>query len=80
MKPHGINIIQSNGAAATQSVMHLHVHVVPRWHNDQLGRIWPPETQYSEGAKDQAWEALRHEFRSGSGHPNCRIDQGPQPD
>lgn len=30
MRPHGLNVIQSNGAAATQTVMHLHVHVVPR--------------------------------------------------
>ena len=63
MNPDGLNVIQSNGAAATQSVMHLHVHVVPRWENDQVGRIWPPETHYSEGAKDEAWEALRRQFR-----------------
>lgn len=64
MKPHGLNVIQSNGAAATQTVMHLHVHVVPRWENDEVGRIWPPETHYSEGEKDDAWEALRREFRA----------------
>ncbi|MGH8522690.1 MAG: HIT family protein [Gammaproteobacteria bacterium] len=64
MRPDGLNVIQSNGAAATQTVMHLHVHVVPRWENDAVGRIWPPETHYSEGEKDDAWEALRREFRN----------------
>lgn len=63
MRPEGLNVIQSNGAAATQTVMHLHIHVVPRWEKDDVGRIWPPETHYSEGEKDDAWEALRREFR-----------------
>lgn len=63
MQPHGLNIIQSNGTAATQTVFHLHVHVVPRWEGDGIGRIWPPETNYSEDAKDDAWESIRSEFR-----------------
>lgn len=63
MQPHGLNVIQSNGDAASQSVMHLHIHVVPRWHNDRIGRIWPPETSYTEGQKDTAWEAIRAELR-----------------
>lgn len=61
MQPDGLNLIQSNGEAATQTVMHLHVHVVPRWRNDKVGRIWPPETSYSEAQKDDAWEAIRAE-------------------
>ncbi|MEU7715906.1 HIT domain-containing protein [Micromonospora chalcea] len=60
-EPEGLNVIQSNGAAATQSVFHLHVHIVPRWANDQLGRIWPPETSYSETQKDEVWERIRNE-------------------
>jgi histidine triad (HIT) family protein len=63
MRPDGLNVIQSNGAAATQTVMHLHVHVVPRWKGDAVGRIWPPQTHYSKGQKDDAWEALRREFQ-----------------
>lgn len=62
--PEGLNIIQSNGAAATQTVMHLHVHVVPRWMDDRIGSIWPPETSYSEDQKDDAWDALRRECQS----------------
>lgn len=57
--PEGLNVVQSNGAAATQTVMHLHIHLVPRWRKDALGRIWPPETDYGKRAKDQAWERLK---------------------
>lgn len=64
LSPAGLNVIQSNGLAATQTVFHLHVHLVPRWEDDALGRIWPPETHYSEAAKDVAWERLREEVRS----------------
>ena len=39
--PAGLNIIQSSGAAATQTVPHLHVHLVPRWAADAMGPIWP---------------------------------------
>lgn len=38
--PDGLNIIQSSGAAATQTVPHLHVHLVPRWAADAMGPIW----------------------------------------
>ena len=48
LSPDGLNIIQSNGAAATQTVQHLHVHVVPRWEGDAMGRIWPPESTSAE--------------------------------
>lgn len=39
--PDGLNIIQSSGAAATQTVPHLHIHLVPRWAADAIGPIWP---------------------------------------
>ena len=35
------NIVTSVGAEATQSVWHLHVHVVPRGANDGLRASWP---------------------------------------
>lgn len=63
VEPQGLNIIQSNGEVATQTVFHLHVHIVPRWEGDEIGRIWPPETDYSESEKDYVWEELREEIK-----------------
>lgn len=34
------NIITSQGAAATQTVFHLHVHLVPRFEGDGLALPW----------------------------------------
>lgn len=42
LAPDGMNIITSAGEAATQTIFHLHVHLVPRWKDDEIGTIWPP--------------------------------------
>lgn len=62
--PEGLNVIQSNGVAATQTVFHVHVHLVPRWHGDAMGPIWPQETDYSEVQKDDALARVREACRS----------------
>ena len=36
----GVNILQSSGAAAWQSVFHLHFHVIPRYAGDPLVLPW----------------------------------------
>ncbi len=38
LKPDGVLITQLNGAAAGQTVFHLHVHVIPVWTGRPLGR------------------------------------------
>lgn len=36
-----VNLLTSAGVEATQTVMHLHVHIVPRGQRDKLPRRWP---------------------------------------
>lgn len=38
----GINVLQNNGEAAGQTVFHLHVHVIPRYYDDDVNIIWKP--------------------------------------
>ncbi|SCE89782.1 histidine triad (HIT) family protein [Micromonospora coriariae] len=66
-EPEGLNIIQSNGVVATQTVPHLHVHLVPRWSGDGMGPIWPSKTSYPEAQKDDVWQRLRSECRKVGG-------------
>ena len=37
----GINVVQNNGPAAGQTVFHFHVHVIPRYDNDDFTIGWP---------------------------------------
>ena len=59
LSPDGLNVINSSGRAASQSVFHLHVHVVPRWRNDRIGDIWPPAEPWSGEIKDEVLEELK---------------------
>jgi histidine triad (HIT) family protein len=40
VQPDGLNLIQSNGPGAAQSVQHFHIHVLPRRLNDELLVNW----------------------------------------
>jgi histidine triad (HIT) family protein len=40
LKPDGLNMLQANGPAAFQSVLHFHLHLIPRWNNDGKGFDW----------------------------------------
>jgi histidine triad (HIT) family protein len=61
LKPEGLNVIASSGAAASQTIFHLHVHVVPRWDHDRIGPIWPPADPWTDqvtaGLADQVRQA-----------------------
>ncbi|WP_020006342.1 HIT family protein [Salinicoccus albus] len=41
-EPAGLNVIQNNGSFASQSVYHIHFHLVPRYENeyDGFGYQW----------------------------------------
>ena len=41
LEPQGMNLINSAGRAASQTIMHIHFHLVPRWDNDNFGPLWP---------------------------------------
>ncbi len=41
LNAEGLNLLQSNGEAAWQTVGHFHVHLIPRWQGDGLT---PPGT------------------------------------
>ncbi|HBK5992818.1 TPA: HIT family protein [Staphylococcus pseudintermedius] len=45
--PDGLNIIQSNGEYASQSVFHIHFHLIPRYKNDIDGFGYHWETNES---------------------------------
>ena len=40
LNPDGLNLLQCNGPAVAQSVMHFHIHVLPRRHGDELKLNW----------------------------------------
>lgn len=40
LMPEGVNVKHNTGRAAGQDVFHFHVHVVPRWHGDDLNLTW----------------------------------------
>ena len=39
----GINLLNSSGAAAWQTVDHFHIHVIPRYQGDPLRLPWVPD-------------------------------------
>lgn len=49
LKPDGLNLFQSNEPAASQTVFHFHLHLIPRWEGDPLRLPWRP----SEGDMEE---------------------------
>jgi histidine triad (HIT) family protein len=39
----GVNLVQSSGAVAFQSVFHIHIHVIPRYEGDGVRLPWTPK-------------------------------------
>jgi histidine triad (HIT) family protein len=42
LRADGVNLLNSCGAAAWQTVFHFHVHVIPRYRHDPLRLPWVP--------------------------------------
>lgn len=58
LKCDGLNILQNNGEAAGQTVFHLHIHLIPRYKDDQVNISWKPE-KYGEGEAQALADAIR---------------------
>lgn len=59
-KCDGINILQNNGEAAGQTVFHLHVHVVPRYADDNIDIKW---VQRNDIDLDSVYESIKNELQ-----------------
>ena len=53
----GLNLLHASGVSAQQSVLHLHIHLIPRFNNDGLN-AWPefPPVLFD---KDEMWNKLK---------------------
>jgi histidine triad (HIT) family protein len=60
LEPGGINLLNSCGSAAWQTVFHFHVHVIPRYEDDPLKLPWIPR-----GAEAEEIERIAEEIRGG---------------
>jgi histidine triad (HIT) family protein len=59
LEPDGLNLLQATRPVAFQTVFHIHVHVIPRWHDDGISvPPWPKPTATSEQLSEVA-AALR---------------------
>ena len=54
----GYNIVQNNEEAAGQTVFHFHMHMIPRYKNDNVGRGWHMG-ELSEADKNEILEKLK---------------------
>jgi len=52
--PEGLSVYQANGAAAGQTVFHVHVHLVPRHSTDAMAFTWPVRNPPREMLEAQA--------------------------
>ncbi len=55
----GVNLLNSCGAVAFQTVFHFHVHVIPRYEGDSLRLPWVPAAGDSEEIAAAAQELGR---------------------
>ncbi len=48
----GYNVVQNNGEVAGQTVFHFHMHLIPRYKDDQVGLGWNVGTLTEEDRED----------------------------
>ena len=52
--PSGLSVYQANGASAGQTVLHYHVHLVPRHERDGMAFTWPMQNPPREALEAHA--------------------------
>lgn len=57
----GFNVIVNNGAAAGQTIHHVHWHIIPRFDNDAVNWPWP-HTEYVGDELGQMRFAIEREL------------------
>ena len=57
----GVNVLQNNGLAARQEVMHVHFHIIPRKAGDAFRFNWPVG-KYPQGRIEQLAEDIRQKL------------------
>ena len=60
LNPDGLNLFQSNEAAAFQSVFHFHLHLIPRWEDDSLVLPWKPKPGDMDQIRNVAAQIQAH--------------------
>ena len=53
-KPEGLSVYQANGTAAGQTVVHYHVHLLPRHEGDGMELVWPVKNPPREKLEEYA--------------------------
>lgn len=53
----GLNLVQNNGELAGQTVMHFHLHVIPRYEEDGQKILWNP-TQPAAEELDEVYHRI----------------------
>lgn len=56
LNPEGFNILNNCGQAAGQTVMHFHIHIIPRYNGDDL------EIKFNDHGKDFDLKALHEKL------------------
>ena len=55
----GMNIVQNNGIVAGQTVFHFHLHLIPRYENDNVNIGWQPGNSTPSELQELAKEILK---------------------
>ena len=54
----GYNLVQNNGECAGQTVFHFHLHMIPRYKDDEVGLGWKMG-ELSDADRDEILAKLR---------------------